>query len=187
VNDRRNAVDVQGLDGCKTIDRYRVLGLPLETFQAQHRVPQIECELPVFRQTVYVVDDDEAVRKSVCWLVETLGVGVETFPSAEILLSLCDGQLSGCLITDLTMSGLGGLDLLRELRRRGNEIPLIVLTAYGSVPAAVAALKQAPRSSWKSQLTTMFCWMLCGERSLWIFGAVPRSANCGPCVSDWSD
>jgi two-component system response regulator FixJ len=91
--------------------------------------------------TIWIVDDDHRVRKSLCWLVETLDVPVRTFPSAECFLEDRDAESPGCLIVDLKMAGMGGLDLQRELRRRGDEIPIIVLTGHASVPAVVDAIK----------------------------------------------
>ena len=79
--------------------------------------------------------------QSLRWLVETLGVPVKTFRSAEVFLGEYDGQVPGCLVVDVRMPGMSGLDLQRELRRRGDEIPVIVLTGYGSVPDVVEALK----------------------------------------------
>jgi len=92
--------------------------------------------------TVYIVDDNEGMRKSLCWLVETLGVPVKTFDCAVSFLDAYNGACPGCLVVDVRMPGMSGLDLQRELRRRGDEIPVIVLTGYGSVPAVVEALKQ---------------------------------------------
>jgi FixJ family two-component response regulator len=91
--------------------------------------------------TVYVLDDDEGMRKSLGWLVETLGVPVKTFGRAVDFLDAYDGACPGCLVVDVKMPGMSGLDLQRELRRRGDEIPVIVLTGYASVPAVVEALK----------------------------------------------
>jgi two-component system, LuxR family, response regulator FixJ len=92
--------------------------------------------------TVYIVDDDEGVRKSLCRFVETLGVPVKTFDCAVSFLDAYHGACPGCLVVDVSMPGMSGLDLQRELRAQGNEIPVIVLTGYGSVPAVVEALKQ---------------------------------------------
>jgi FixJ family two-component response regulator len=92
--------------------------------------------------TVYIVDDDDGVRKSLCRLVETLGVPVKTFDCAASFLDAYHGACPGCLVVDVSMPGMSGLDLQRELRAQGNEIPVIVLTGYGSVPAVVEALKQ---------------------------------------------
>lgn len=94
------------------------------------------------KPTIYIVDDDDAMRKSLCWLVETLGLTVRAFPSAETFLAHYDEQKCGCLVVDLKMPGMSGSDLQRELRSRDNQIPVIVLTGYGSVPAVVEALKQ---------------------------------------------
>ncbi len=91
--------------------------------------------------TVYIVDDDPGVRKSLGWLIETLGVPVKTFASALIFLDAFDVQMPGCLVLDVVMPGMSGLELQEELRRRGAEIPVIMLTGYGDVPTAVRALK----------------------------------------------
>jgi two-component system, LuxR family, response regulator FixJ len=91
--------------------------------------------------TVYVVDDDEAQRKSMRWLVETLDVPVKTFPSAASFLEEYEAQAPGCLVVDLMMPEMNGLELQDELRRRGFEIPVIVLTGYGDVSAVVRSLK----------------------------------------------
>jgi len=91
--------------------------------------------------TVYIVDDDQATRKSLRWLVETLGVQVQTFHCAVSFLDAYDAAQPGCLVLDVMMPGMNGLELQRELRDRGIEIPVIVLTGYGDVPTAVRALK----------------------------------------------
>jgi FixJ family two-component response regulator len=92
--------------------------------------------------TVYIVDDDAAVRKSMRWLVETLGVPVKTFPSAASFLEEYEAQAPGCLVVDLMMPEMNGLELQDELRRRGLEIPVIVLTGHGDVPSVVESLKK---------------------------------------------
>lgn len=91
--------------------------------------------------TIYIVDDDEGMRKALSWLVETLGTPIKTYRSAEDFLGEYDRQIPGCLVLDFRMPGMSGLDLQRELRRQGDEIPVIFLTGYGSVPAVVEALK----------------------------------------------
>src|SRR5579862_9494354 len=92
--------------------------------------------------TIYIVDDDEGMRRSLSWLVETLGIPVKTFDCAVSFLDAYDGACPGCLVVDVRMPGMSGLELQRELRGRGDEIQVIVLTGYGSVPAVVEALKQ---------------------------------------------
>src|SRR5271163_1522151 len=95
--------------------------------------------------TICIVDDDEGVRESLGCLIGTLGLPVKTFRSAEDFLGEYDGQIAGCLVVDVSMPGMSGLDLQRELRLRGDQIPVIVLTGYGSVPAVVDALKNGAR------------------------------------------
>jgi two-component system, LuxR family, response regulator FixJ len=93
------------------------------------------------KPTVYIVDDDSAVRKSLRWLIEALGVNVKTFPSASSFLEAYDGAGCGCLLLDVRMPEMNGLDLLREMKKRFIDIPVIVLTGYADVPTAVSALK----------------------------------------------
>jgi FixJ family two-component response regulator len=93
------------------------------------------------QQTVFVVDDEPAIRRSLSLLIELQGIPVETFPSAASFLDAYKPGDSGCLILDLRMSEMGGLDLQQELIRRGFDLPIIVLTGYGDIPSAIRALK----------------------------------------------
>ena len=97
-------------------------------------------------QFVYVVDDDEAVRDSLLWLLEANGFQVRPFASAEDFLAMLGAghgpQASGCLILDVRMPGMSGLELHEELLRRGVEIPLIFITGHGDVPMAVSSMKK---------------------------------------------
>ncbi|MDX1486657.1 MAG: response regulator transcription factor [Acidiferrobacterales bacterium] len=91
--------------------------------------------------TVFVVDDDEAVRGGLEQLIQTIGLNVQTHASAdEFLASYRHGQ-PGCLVLDIRMPGMGGLDLQEQLARQGIQLPIIFLTGHGDVPAAVRALK----------------------------------------------
>jgi len=90
---------------------------------------------------VLVVDDDEAVRDSLREIFETDGRTVRLFASAEDFLAEGADQAEGCLVIDIHMPGLTGLELQAELRRRGSRLPVIVITGRGDVPKAVAALK----------------------------------------------
>jgi len=92
--------------------------------------------------TVFVVDDDQAVRKSVEMLVGTVGLPVKAFDSAQHFLDAYDPSMPGCLVLDVRMKGMNGLDLQQHLRSRGVSIPIIIVTGYGDVPLAVRALKQ---------------------------------------------
>lgn len=91
--------------------------------------------------TVFVVDDDPAVRKSLETLLKSVGLSVETFRSAQEFLAAYDPARPGCLILDVRMPGMSGLELQRTLRDRGQDIPIIIVTGHGDVPVAVRALK----------------------------------------------
>lgn len=91
--------------------------------------------------TVFLVDDDEAIRESGAWLFSSAGLRVETFPSAEAFQAAYDPARPGCLVLDLRMPGLSGLELQAWLNQQSGTLPIIFLTAHGDVPAAVRALK----------------------------------------------
>jgi FixJ family two-component response regulator len=84
---------------------------------------------------VCVVDDDESLRRSVRNLLSSVGFRVETFASAEEFLESPQRANAGCLVLDLRMAGMNGLDLLRHLASTGSRIPAIVLTAHGDEEA----------------------------------------------------
>ncbi len=92
-------------------------------------------------RVVFVVDDDPAVRNSLSWLIETVGLPVQTFASAAEFLAGYDGQTPGCVVLDVRMPGMNGLELLATLRSSGSSVPVIVVTAYGNIPMAVRAIK----------------------------------------------
>ena len=92
-------------------------------------------------QTVFVVDDDPGIRDSVRWLLESVGLRVETYDSAQAFLDAYVATRPGCLILDVRLPGMNGLDLLEELRNRGGTIPVIVVTAFGEVHSTVRAMK----------------------------------------------
>ena len=81
-------------------------------------------------RVVCVVDDDESLRRSVRNLLSSVGFGVETFASAEEFLESTHRANTGCLVLDLRMAGMNGLDLLRHLAATGSRIPVIILTAH---------------------------------------------------------
>ena len=91
--------------------------------------------------TVFIVDDDADVRESMTWLLELGGFRVETFATAEAFLAAHDSSKRGCIVLDMCMPGFGGLDLQKELARRGDGRPIIMITAFGDVSGAVGALK----------------------------------------------
>ncbi len=90
---------------------------------------------------VFVVDDDEAVRDGLSVLLRTEGFAVKTYAAAEEFLDGVSPAMTGCLVVDIHMPGLSGLELQAELARRGVALPVIVITGQGDVPKAVTALK----------------------------------------------
>ncbi len=91
--------------------------------------------------TVFLVDDNAAVRKSVRALMESADIAVKTYASAEEFLAAYDPERPGCLLLDVRLRQSSGLDLQDELRRRKALLPIIVLTGHGNVPTSVRALK----------------------------------------------
>ena len=83
------------------------------------------------RPAIAVVDDDASLRRSLCNLLRSRGFTAEAFASAEEFLSSTRREMAGCLVLDLQMSGMSGLDLLHHLRAAGTGIPIVVLTAHG--------------------------------------------------------
>lgn len=94
------------------------------------------------RGTVYVVDDDEAVRDSVQWLLEGQDFRVRTFESAEAFLARYDPREVACLIVDIRMDGMSGLELQDRLNERDSPLPLAFITGHGDVPLAVETMKK---------------------------------------------
>jgi two-component system, LuxR family, response regulator FixJ len=90
---------------------------------------------------VHVIDDDEAVRQSIEFLLRTSGVTARTYDSASTFLDVLPTIESGCIITDVRMPGISGIDLLRRLGEMQITIPVIVITGHGDVPLAVEAMK----------------------------------------------
>jgi two-component system response regulator FixJ len=91
--------------------------------------------------TVFVIDDNVGVRKSLRALLESAGIAVETYASGEEFLAAYDPERPGCLVLDVRLRQSSGLDLQDELRRRKAMLPIIVLTGHGNVPTSVRALK----------------------------------------------
>jgi FixJ family two-component response regulator len=91
--------------------------------------------------TVFVVDDDECARESVCALVKSIGVACESFASAEEFLDQYALGRAGCLVTDVRMLGISGLELLDRLKELGSSLPVIVITAYSNTRLTVRAMQ----------------------------------------------
>jgi len=90
----------------------------------------------------YLVDDDEAIRDALSWLLKSRGIPCATFDSAESFLAAWSKTMSGCLVLDMRMTGMSGLDCFDQLRERESTLPVIFLTGHGDVPLAVATLKK---------------------------------------------
>jgi FixJ family two-component response regulator len=90
---------------------------------------------------VFVVDDDASVRRGLARLVRAAGLAVETFPSAGDFLARSLPDLPGCLVLDLHLPGVDGLELQELLSRSGRDLPVVFLTGYGDVPTTARAMK----------------------------------------------
>ena len=91
--------------------------------------------------TVFLIDDDQAVRDAIGLLLQASGLAVETFAGAADFLEAGVVQRPGCLVLDVRMPGLSGLDLQKQLRTQGYRIPIIFMTGHGDVPMAIRAMK----------------------------------------------
>jgi len=89
-----------------------------------------------------VVDDDGAIRDALAWLLASRGLAARTWPSAEAFLAGHDAAQPGCLVLDIRLAGMSGIELFDALRAAGSPWPVIFLTGHGDVPLAVAALKK---------------------------------------------
>ena len=93
------------------------------------------------KPTVFLVDDDDAVRDAVSMLLDSVGLQVRCFDSAQRFLDEYDAT-AGCLVLDVAMPGMTGLELQEELNKSGIRIPIIFITGHGDVPMSVRAIKQ---------------------------------------------
>ncbi|WP_133510406.1 response regulator transcription factor [Candidatus Thiosymbion oneisti] len=91
--------------------------------------------------TVFVVDDDQAMRSSLKWLIESIGMQVKTYGSADEFLSSYFPGRAGCLLLDVRMPGMSGLELQAHLAREDSRLPVIIITGHGDVAMAVKAMK----------------------------------------------
>lgn len=91
--------------------------------------------------TVFIVDDDEAMRRGLAFLVSSAGYEARPLQSAQAFLDQYQPNLRGCLLLDVRMPGMSGLELLDQMRSRGITMPVIFVTAFGNVPTAVRAIK----------------------------------------------
>ena len=97
--------------------------------------------MPSEKATVHVIDDDEAIRQSLAFLLQAAKLEVKTYASAMAFLDALPDAASGCVITDVRMPGMSGVDLLRRLKELKISVPVIVITGHGDVALAVEAMK----------------------------------------------
>jgi len=97
--------------------------------------------MPSDTRIVHVIDDDEALRHSLVFLLQTAGLSVKSHASATDFLEALAGADLGCIISDVRMPGMTGIELLRRLKELGFGVPVIVITGHGDVPLAVEAMK----------------------------------------------
>jgi FixJ family two-component response regulator len=98
--------------------------------------------LPQIASTVYIVDDDEAVRDSLRWLLEANSYRVRAYASAESFLAEYDEQQPGVLIVDVRMPGMSGLELQEQLIARKSSMPVVFITGHGDIPMAISTMKK---------------------------------------------
>jgi two-component system, LuxR family, response regulator FixJ len=92
-------------------------------------------------RTVHVIDDDDAVRDSLGFMLRAAGMEVRAYESAAAFLALLTSDINGCILTDVRMPGVSGMDLLGRLREANVMLPVIVMTGHADVPLAVEAMK----------------------------------------------
>ena len=97
--------------------------------------------MPAEKRIVYVIDDDDALRESLAFLLGTAQISVQCFASAKAFLETLPAAKKGCIITDVRMPDLSGIDLLRRLNDLKITVPVIVITGHGDVALAVEAMK----------------------------------------------
>jgi FixJ family two-component response regulator len=107
---------------------------------------------------VYVVDDDPAARDSLSALVESRGGQAQVFASAEEFLAAYDRQRTACVVTDVRMLGMSGLELQEQLQKVDGALPVIVITAFADVPQAVCAMRKG---------AVTFLQKSCSDHQLW--------------------
>ncbi len=91
--------------------------------------------------TVFVIDDDQSLREALEWLLESVDLRVETFSSGSEFLDAYDPDRPGCLVLDIRMPGMSGLELQSQLNQKGSFLPIIVITGHGDVPTCVRAFE----------------------------------------------
>ena len=90
---------------------------------------------------IYVIDDDEAMRDSLNFLLDSSGFGVTLFDNAQSFLDALPGLAFGCVVSDVRMPGIDGIELLKRMKTQHSPFPILIMTGHGDVPLAVEAMK----------------------------------------------
>jgi two-component system, LuxR family, response regulator FixJ len=91
--------------------------------------------------TVFIVDDDQAILESMRMLIETVGMTVQTFSNSQEFLESYDPDVAGCVVLDIRMPGMSGLELQAKMQTLKMDIPIVIITGHGDIPMAVQAIK----------------------------------------------
>jgi two-component system, LuxR family, response regulator FixJ len=92
--------------------------------------------------TVFVIDDDEGLRKAIEFLLDTAGLTAKTFASGQAFLGYYRPEMRGCMLLDIRMPDISGLDFQEKMRERDINLPVILISAYGTIPLAVRAMRE---------------------------------------------
>lgn len=90
---------------------------------------------------VFIIDDQESIRHALGEMLDVFGYRVETYETADSFLSRCDSSRAGCVVADVRMPGMSGIELVEELTRRRSALPVVLISGHADVPMAVAAIK----------------------------------------------
>jgi len=109
-------------------------------------------------QTIFLIEDEPVARQTVSQLLKSKGLSVEAYNSAESFLESYDRERRGCVVTDLRLSGMSGLELLEQLAKQKSDLPVVILTGYGNVPVAVQAMQQGAFSVLEKDCSRQELW-----------------------------
>jgi FixJ family two-component response regulator len=123
------------------MEKLRINRREFKTGEQQIIRPRVQFPEEITDETVFVVDDDESIREGLKSLLKSAGFNVQTFTSAQDFLQNHQSISHGCLILDINLPGLSGLDLQQQLALLGVKTPIIFITGFASIPITVQAMK----------------------------------------------
>jgi two-component system response regulator FixJ len=101
--------------------------------------------IPMSKNTVFVIDDDPLIGQAIAWLLETVALKTKIFTDAQAFLDVFKPDMPGCIIIDVRMPGMSGLELQQRLNEQRNPLPVIMISGHGDVPMAVRAMQAGAR------------------------------------------